>query len=924
MPEPTKNKPVSFLQKMLQLIWLLILLLFPALIIGHVLSGYQRQLIEVERNRQNSEAAIELARLDREMNLTSVVNAALLDFTERCQILQKESANSREFINLADRFFFDQFPKSSQLLWFNRSFKIIDSTSSKNIFNRTAWEKFLLVISAPRRAKKVDRMIAESFIKTEMSDFLSSDFFEKIRTIPVEIIFQSKRVILRQLEIPRGNSTTLPRYLLAILPTESAKKDWLEKRALKKMGNSRLLTGALRFSSQTAIEGSTIPENLLVGFSEKFQQGIQSHEFAGIRYYFSVHFRNPDLFLCVGLPFNEYSFLNIVLQFLKAIVFLPFVAALFWLSSRNKGFVPADFSLRSRFKLATIGLTSAPIILMTVAGALYLVQQGREMEKNRFNRLDAAINSFSDSISQQTSQLENYLRNQLNAEFKESDQLPAMAKKAFELLKKSGCELTMALGKKGEIFHETNLKESLARNRLSFFIGMIKMPLITEGFAVSEIEKKISSALGEKYSKYRERKFRYDFYNRLNSIELGNKTANLFTTFVRDRHGNILACLGAGFDSEIMRQFFLKNQLRNFNDSDIKVFLHPQDVKGTFFHPNSAKVAEIIELSALTGKQFEHRFKWQGHEYQLLARLLDNSKTAAAAVTRVDSDNRESTLFFLAVFTLILISAGMNSKFVLNMFENIFLEPVLLLNDSVKSIRDGKYGLSFEKPGKDEIGTLKTSFNKMAAGLKEKSEMKKYLNQDLYSEPALHQEAAFSRKKMTMMFCGIRNFTALEKALPAEEAFRVMNLFLSICDKSVRDCSGTIDKFIGETAMAGFKDKKQFKNAIEAALQIKSQVQNRASEFPDSFTFGIGIAGGELITGPIGSKNNRLDFTAIGDPVNLAARLEKLAGREGKPQILVVDQARIADSFVCRKFAPIKVKGKTQPVEVLEIVGMIE
>lgn len=924
MSELPKCKRSNYLKQLLQMMWLLVLLLFPALIIAHVITGYQHQLSEVERNRQNNQAELALARLDREMNLLSVVNQALLEFTQQSQNFYNKTSDGREFIKRADSIFFKRFPESSQLLWFNHSFKLLDSISSRKVLNRTAWEKFLLVISNPTKAKKIDKIIANSFVKTEMSDFLSPDFFEKITATPVEMIYQSKRVILRHFRISDSNSADFPRYLLTILPTDATKPDWLEARALKKVGHSQLLVGALRFSDQTAIAGSTISENLLDGFSRKFQEGIQSVDFAGTRYYFSVHFQNPDLFLCVGLPFNKYSLLNLALQFLKFIAFFPFLAAIIWLRFSTNNFASADFSLRSKFRLATIGLTVAPIILMMMAGILYLVQQNREMERNRSNRLDAAINRFSDSITQQTSQLENYLRNRLNAEIKDADNLQTMAERTFKLLRNSGCHLAMALGKNGEIFHETNLEDSLARNRISFYIGMIKMPLITEGFAVSELEKKISSALGEKFSKYRDKKFRYDFYNRLNAIEIGNQTANLFTTFVRDQQGKILACVGLGFDAEIMRQFFLKNSLRNLNDSAIKVFLHPQNVQGTFFRPSSPKVAEILELSALTGKQFEHRFTWQGQEYQMLSRLLDNSKTAAAAVTRVDSDDNQASMVFLAVFALILISAGMNSKFILTMFEGIFLEPVLLLNKSVKSIRDGKYDISFENPGEDEVGTLKKSFNKMASGLKEKSEMKKYLNQDLYAETSRHQGTDFYRKHMTMMFCGIRNFIHLEKKLPAEEAFRIMNLFLSICDKSVRNCSGSIDKFIGETAMAAFKEKEQLENAIEAALRIKEQVQNSSSEFPDSFSFGIGIASGELITGPIGSQTNRLDFTAIGDPVNLAARLEKLAGREGRPQILVVEQAQISSLFVVQKFPPIQVKGKAQPVEVVEIVGVAQ
>jgi adenylate cyclase len=89
--------------------------------------------------------------------------------------------------------------------------------------------------------------------------------------------------------------------------------------------------------------------------------------------------------------------------------------------------------------------------------------------------------------------------------------------------------------------------------------------------------------------------------------------------------------------------------------------------------------------------------------------------------------------------------------------------------------------------------------------------------------------------------------------------------------------------------------------------------------------FGIGIASGEPIAGHIGSLNKRLDYTLIGDTVNLAARLEKLAGRQGQPQVLTNSETLAkTDSaeFSSILSGTIKIKGKAKPVKVFEIVRL--
>lgn len=918
-----RNNHDSNPQLLKKAIWLLAVLLFPAIIVSGSLKDFQMQLSELDQREQQNEATIAISRLNREMHLKSVVDEAIRNFAAQVEVSLTSDIKSPALIRKFDQIFFHRFPDSVRLLWFNKTHRLVPSVSAKKLLNRTVWEKFILRVSNPDQAKISDKKIAAGFIKSEMSDFLTPDFFSNINAAPIEVLLENERVFLRLVKLASPENSSLPAGFLVILPIERARKDWLETRALRKISNQSLLAGAFRFSDQSAIYGSMISENLLHGFSEKFKRGILTSDHEDFRYYFSYHFENPDIFLCIAMPSSKNELFKNLFTILRILAFFPFLAALYHSFGNKNRSAFSRLSLKTRFRLATVGLTVAPILLMTFAGLLYLVRLNTELEQSRLNQLDNAIDNYSDSITRQTSQLENFLRNNLSQKLQQCEDFAQMSEKAFTLLKDSGCHLAMILSKEGEIYHTTSLEDSLARNRMSFFIGMIKLPLINEGFAVAELERKTKSALGDRFSQYREKKFRYDFYNRLNAIEMGPTVANLFTTFIYNDAGKIVACVGVGFEAETMRQFFLKKALRQRRQTDTSVFLRPLTSSGAFYHPHSTAVDELLKLSALTGKPFERNLSLNGRNYLIRSRLLRNSQTAAAAVMRIDKSQNDSRMIFLAIFSLILALAVLNSHLIIKVFDRLFLQPIFALTSSVKSIRDGDYQIAFTSHSQDEIGTLQESFSKMADGLREKAEMKKYLNQDLYSEAESQQQTEFVKTTGTVMFCGIRDFSRFEKEMPAEEAFSMMNRFLSVCDRAVSSNSGKIDKFIGETAMAFFKDEQGLNNAVAAALQIQHRLAAEAKDLPDSFCYGIGIAGGELIAGQIGSRRKRLDYTVIGDPVNLAARLEKLAGRKGTPEILTSANSSLEDSFATEKFATIKVKGKAQPVAIVKVSGPV-
>ncbi|MFZ5950256.1 MAG: adenylate/guanylate cyclase domain-containing protein [Candidatus Rifleibacteriota bacterium] len=901
--------------------WLILLLLFPALIAGSALTGLKKNLEKKSLESRFTAASLEMARLQREMNLHSVLNEALENFAGLSAKKLADCSDSNLALKKLEEIFFRRFPKGSEIMWFSSTGKMLKVAGQATMV--TAWEKFVLSVCEPEKLRSLDKKIADGFVKREMSDFLSADFFRNIDRAPLEVFWKTRRVVFRLVRMSVKAGQEVPDRILFCLPVENSRPDWLENRALKKITGHGIAAGAIRFSDQIALEESAISANLMHGFSEDFRKGLTSKVWNGNLYLFSHQLGNPDLFLCVAIPAAKSGFQETLLGFLQIVIYLPFIFMItLRISGRKSDFI-SGMSLKTRFRLATAGLSAAPVLLMFLAGLLYMIQVESRIEQNRINALENKIADVSDFVTLQTARLENILRNQITTRIAKADGFQKMANDAFATLADSGCHLTMILTPAGGVFFKSSLEESQIKPRMSFFIGMIKMPLLNENFNVERLEQQTKSALGDSYSKYRERKFRYDFHDRLNSIEMGPTVASLFSTFVRDGSGNIIACLGLGFEAESMKQSFLKMYLKNEGQGDMRVFLKPGRVSGTDFAPRSTEVKELLNLTALTGKPFVKKISWAGSDYLVCSQILKNADSAAAAVMKIGQAG-DTAAFVFAILALIFALSLANSRLIQKQFLSIFLKPVLLLTGMVNEIRDGVYSTSLQIVSTDEVGELFGSFNQMVVGLQEKAEMKKYLNEELFFETNSENRESFERTTATVMFCGIRNFIQLEEKLDPEESFSLMNHFLATCDEAVNRNGGQIDKFIGETAMAFFRGDESINSAVKAAIEIKNQVQTGIPDETDGdLTFGVGIAFGELIAGKIGSHHRRLDYTVIGDPVNLAARLEKLAGRGGWPQILVAEEIyeQINSFYECSVHGSVSIKGKAEQVRIFEVIS---
>jgi len=173
------------------------------------------------------------------------------------------------------------------------------------------------------------------------------------------------------------------------------------------------------------------------------------------------------------------------------------------------------------------------------------------------------------------------------------------------------------------------------------------------------------------------------------------------------------------------------------------------------------------------------------------------------------------------------------------------------------------------------------------------------------------------KKYCTYLFTDVRGFTSLSEVLPPKEVTNLMNEALTIQANAVQKYGGMVDKYIGDAMMAIFNAPLDQENHEELAIKTALQIKHDMKEAKLGIEIGIGLNSGESVVGNMGSAS-RFDYTAIGDAVNTAARLES-ATKEVGVNILIGENTAKNCKFVLKSLQAIKVKGKKAPLKIWTI-----
>ncbi len=249
----------------------------------------------------------------------------------------------------------------------------------------------------------------------------------------------------------------------------------------------------------------------------------------------------------------------------------------------------------------------------------------------------------------------------------------------------------------------------------------------------------------------------------------------------------------------------------------------------------------------------------------------------------------------------------------------------------VKEIGEGNLSTRVNLATRDEFDDLAKAINIMAKGLEERERLKlsftRYVSQHIM-ESILKSETPVKlegeRRKITLLFSDIRQFTKLSEKMRPEDVVAFLNEYFGLMVDVIFKNKGTLDKFIGDGMMIEFgaplPDADQEFHAVSTALEMQQELQKLCqkweSEGKPRINMGIGIHTGDAVVGNIGSEK-RIEYTAIGDTVNVAARLEQLT-KEIKIPILVSETTvkAVEKQFPFKALGPMALHGRADTIVV--------
>ena len=254
--------------------------------------------------------------------------------------------------------------------------------------------------------------------------------------------------------------------------------------------------------------------------------------------------------------------------------------------------------------------------------------------------------------------------------------------------------------------------------------------------------------------------------------------------------------------------------------------------------------------------------------------------------------HRVSEVPLLAVVIACSLAFGMGLPITLVSAFSPSLQPIRDLAEGTKRVAVGDYSQRLPVVQDDDLGALAASFNRMQAGLAERQRLQAafgtYVDPGLAARLLEQGDDVFTgeRREVTVMFIDVRDFTPFAEASTAEDTVARLNALFEIVVPAVVDAGGHVNKFLGDGALAVFGAPNDLADHADAAVSAAVLIHRLVAEqFGGALRIGIGISTGVVIAGTIGG-GGKLEFTLIGDTVNVAARVEQLTKTTGDAILL--------------------------------------
>jgi class 3 adenylate cyclase len=256
--------------------------------------------------------------------------------------------------------------------------------------------------------------------------------------------------------------------------------------------------------------------------------------------------------------------------------------------------------------------------------------------------------------------------------------------------------------------------------------------------------------------------------------------------------------------------------------------------------------------------------------------------------------------------------------------------PIAGLHRGLRSIERGDYEVRIPVTTSDDLGELTDGFNRMAAGLAERERIREafgtYLDREV-AEYILTEgvNPAGIEVDVSILFCDVRNFTQFASDAEATEVVSALNRLFEAIVPIVARHGGHVDKFMGDGVLAVFGAPEGYPDhadrALAAGCEIVAAVDSGAA---GELRVGVGINSGRVVAGSIGGAG-RLNFSVIGDAVNVAARVESETRETGDP-LLITQATREAlrSEVTLSSRGHVRLKGKSEPIELFAVTAPVE
>ncbi len=342
--------------------------------------------------------------------------------------------------------------------------------------------------------------------------------------------------------------------------------------------------------------------------------------------------------------------------------------------------------------------------------------------------------------------------------------------------------------------------------------------------------------------------------------------------------------------------------------------------EGFIFDDISQKIHQILQNKSQTHWSTNNSINTGSFINQVNAIVLsraEKKRNSSDFYSRIDM---KSILIYIALLVIALSV----------MLGSIIVSPIRELQKASEKVANGDYTYKIENKTGDEFETLCETFNEMTDAILQKEKMTSYVSKEVIDEVSNNNvqimQPSGERIPVSVLFCALSGKKELSQYSP-QEVTKIISCLIDAVDEISTTFNGQVDKLIEDTVMVVFRKTSSKENivlnACRAALAINERLKK---ELPD-FKIKMGIASGDAVSGKIGSRNGKLDYTVIGNPVNLAARLKVQAGKAKNTGILICPFSirQIQGAGRLQFIERMAIKGRTnRTFPLYELIGLRE